>query len=179
MNWEQFFHTTVFDGWQSVLRVAASALGLYMAFLVLNRLHGTRTTSKMNNFAWIIAVASGTIFGSAIIAKDTTLAEGFTALLMLTGLQWVLTKTSAYWPAFHKTVSPQPALLFHGGDFIERAMKAERVTRAEVLSAVREAHVASLSDVSAVVLEPDGSLNVLPGRGESSAALLDPVRRYE
>ena len=173
---DDFVSKALFDGWPVLVRVACSGVMLYVGVLALIRLHGTRTTSKMNNFDWIVTIASGSIFASATVSDAVTVAQGLTAFAVLFACQWALTALSARFPRFYHLVTASPALLFHGGQFLDDKLLAERVTRDEVLSAVRGAGVTDLSDVSAVVLEPDGSLTVLPGRGTDSPDLMRPVR---
>ena len=176
---DQFFEKAIYDNPAVLVRVAASAVLLYAFALVLNRLHGTRTTSKMNNFDWLVSVATGTIFGSAVVNDSVTLAQAAVAFVCLMGMQWVVTWCSSRSAGFYDLVTASPALLFHRGSFLDDRLRAERVTRDEVLSAVRAAGVSDLSDVSAVVLEPDGTLSVLPGRGTPSPDLLRPVKYAE
>ena len=56
----------------------------------------------------------------------------------------------------------EPTLLLHQGRFLPRAMRDQRVTQEEVISALRAAGLARPDDAAAVVLETDGSLSVLP-----------------
>ena len=52
-------------------------------------------------------------------------------------------------------------LLFHHGQFLDDAMKRERVAHDEVVAAIRSAGVTNVNEVPAVVLETDGTLSVL------------------
>jgi hypothetical protein len=59
-------------------------------------------------------------------------------------------------------------------------MKAERITREEVLAAVRASGSADAAQVAAVVLETDGSLSILAdGDGAGRLPALDTVRRVD
>jgi uncharacterized membrane protein YcaP (DUF421 family) len=61
---------------------------------------------------------------------------------------------------------------------LERALDAQRVTRDEALSVLRAAGVADLRDVTAVVLETDGSFSVITGSsGEGATSTLGSVQR--
>ena len=46
-------------------------------------------------------------------------------------------------------------------------MRAQRITREEVLAAVRANGAAAIGQIAAVVLETDGSISVIPDRGEA------------
>lgn len=49
----------------------------------------------------------------------------------------------------------------HKGRLLDPAMRRERVTREEVLAALRARGFGSIDDIDSVVLETDGSLSVL------------------
>ncbi len=129
-----FVPKALFKDWAVLFRVAVSGVVLYVVVLAFSRLHGTRTTSKMNNFDWIISVASGSVFASTVVSDSVTVAQGVTAFVVLFALQWILTKLSVLFPRFYHTVTASPALLFHAGEFLDRRLKTERVTRDEILS---------------------------------------------
>ena len=171
-----FVPKALFKDWPVLVRVAVSGVVLYVTILCFFRLQGTRTTSKMNNFDWIVSVASGSIFGSAVVSDTVTVAQAVVAFAVLMACQWCVTKLSAIYPWFYDLAAASPALLFHAGEFLDDKLVKERVTRDEVLSAVRSAGVKDLSEVSAVVLEADGTLTVLSGRGNDSPALMRTVK---
>jgi uncharacterized membrane protein YcaP (DUF421 family) len=60
---------------------------------------------------------------------------------------------------------------------METAMRKERVTREEILAAMRGSGAAAPSGVDAVVLETDGSFSVVSGAaGETAVGTLQYVR---
>jgi uncharacterized membrane protein YcaP (DUF421 family) len=75
-----------------------------------------------------------------------------------------------------RLVKAEPTLLLHGGRMLEAALRRERVTRAEVLAAVRGAGLGSPEQAEAVVLETDGSLSVIVEMGRGAA--MAPVRGW-
>ena len=88
------------------------------------------------------------------------------AFVLLVGLQYVVAWLSVRSPRFSDLVKSEPTLLLHRGRFLEGAMRAQRVTEAEVLAALRGAGAADPRQVAAVVLETDGSLSVLQNTGQ-------------
>ena len=107
-----------------------------------------------------------------LLSKSVALAEGLLAFALLVGLQWAVAKLSVRSPRFSGLVKAEPKLLLHRGRFLDDALRDERVTRDEVLAALRAAGAADAAGVAAVVLETDGSLNVIrdapPGPGTST-----------
>ncbi len=62
---------------------------------------------------------------------------------------------------FSKLVKDEPTLLLHNGEFRDRALLAQRMTRDDVEAALRSSGVGDASGASAVVLETDGSISVI------------------
>lgn len=151
----------VFSTWADIGRVVlVGALG-YIALIVLLRLSGKRTLTKMNIFDFVVTVALGSTLASLLLSKSTALVEGITAFLVLIVGQYVIAWLSVRSTRFQKLVKAQPTLLVHNGKFLETALRQERITEEEVLSAVRAAGIADLDEVGGVVLETDGTVTVV------------------
>ena len=135
----------------------------YIAIIVLLRTSGKRALSQMNAFDFIVTVAIGSLLATIVLDDQVSLVEGVAAIAVLLVGQFVITFLSTRSSAVLKLVKADPTLVYSSGAFIEHAMRRERVSRAEVLSAVRNSGHGSVADVDAVVLETDGSFSVLTG----------------
>ena len=142
-------------------RIAFTAVVAYFAIILMVRISGKRSTSKMNNYDWIVTVALGSITGSIILLKDVVLLEGFLAVGVLLALQFLTTKLSVHRSGVRKLLVAQPSLLYYNGEFLNDALRQERVTQAEILSAARQQGHSGLDDVQAVILEPDADLSFI------------------
>ncbi len=164
----------IFDSWNALLDVFITAAVVYFMLILSLRISGKRTLSKWNAFDFIMTVALGSILATVILSKQVALAEGILGFLMLILLQYLITKFSVRFPGFRDLVKSEPTLLFDQGDFLDDALKSQRVTKSEVRAAIRESGIVSLEDVDAVVLETDGSFSVM-GKSENSSrsALVD------
>ena len=67
-------------------------------------------------------------------------------------------------------------MLVHRGRFLERAMRAQRITREEILAAVRASGTAEIAGIAAVVLETDGSISVITDADGAAGALANVER---
>ena len=164
----------IFDGWDSVLRVALTAFGAYAAMVVLLRVSGKRTLSKMNAFDFIVTIALGSALSATILDEDIALAEGATAFAVLIGAQYAITWLSVRSGAVRQTVKARPRLVFHRGDFLHGEMRRERITESEIRAAIRSEGGASVAGVAAVILETDGTFTVLKEIDDADA-ILDSV----
>lgn len=160
-----------FESWSGLARIIIIGVCAYLALLVLLRVSGKRTLSKMNAFDFVITVALGSTLATIILSRDTPLAEGVLALGLLIFLQFAITWLAVRSQAINRLVKTEPRLLLHRGAFLHSVMKAERIPEEEVFQALRTQGIASPAEVEAVVLETDGTLSVVkkPSAGESGA----------
>lgn len=165
-----------FGGWAAIGRVLVMGVCAYLALIVLLRLTGKRTLSKMNAFDLVVTVAIGSTLATILLSREVSLAEGVTALGLLVLLQYAIAWLSVRSSLVDRLVKAQPRLLFYRGEFLHQALLAERVNQDEVLAAVREQGCPSLDQVEAVVLETSGIFSVLRrGQGADPGALLESV----
>lgn len=151
----------IFSGWGGIARILVVAPAAYFSLVLILRISGKRTLSKLNAFDLVITVAIGSTLASIIATRSVSLVEGLMALAILVGLQFAVTTASVRWQGFSDLVKAEPTLLLRYGQPLTDAMKAERVTQDELEVAVRQAGGRSLADALAVFLETDGTLTAL------------------
>lgn len=150
-----------FDGWNGLLRVVLVGVPAYLALVVVLRISGKRTLSKMNAFDFVVTIALGSILATILLSSDVALAEGIVALAMLIVLQFIVAWCASRSDAFDSLVKADPVMVFHRGRYLRSVMRRERVTETEILSAVRTANIASMDMVESVVLETAGEFSIV------------------
>ncbi len=161
-----------FSSWEALARIVVVGTLGYAALVLVLRLSGKRTLSKMNAFDFVITVALGSTFAATLLSKDTPLVDGLVALSLLVLLQYVVTWLSVRSEGFQRLIKAQPTLLFYQGRFLEEAMRRERVSTEEIRAAIRASGGSSMTDAAGVVLETDGTMVViesLPSGGKHEA----------
>ena len=161
-----------FDGWAELGRVAALGVLAYAGLVLILRISGKRTLSKMNAFDFVVTVALGSTLATALLSTGVALLEALLAFATLAGLQAAVAWWSVRSPRVRALVKSEPALLARRGQLLADAMRRERVSESEVLQAVRNAGRTSLKDAEAVILETDGSFSVVAGGEHGGEALL-------
>ncbi|MGE3269347.1 MAG: DUF421 domain-containing protein [Chloroflexota bacterium] len=151
----------LFDSWTGLARVVIVGTLAYAGLVILLRVSGKRTLSKMNAFDLVVTVALGSTLATIILTSDVALLEGLTAFALLILLQLGITWLSVRSKLVRELVKAEPTLLAHRGELLHGALRRERVTEAEVLAAIRSQGIASVSQVEAVVLETDGSFSTI------------------
>lgn len=155
----------IYDDWSGIARILMIAPAAYLSLVIILRVSGKRTLSKLNAFDFIVTIAIGSTLASIITTRSLALAEGLAALAVLVGLQYLVTATSVRWPMVNAIVKAEPSLLLRNGEPLQSAMRRQRVTLDELTAAVRQAGGSSLEAAQAVYLETDGSLTaIVPSR---------------
>ncbi len=150
-----------FNGWDPIIRIIIVGVLGYIGLILILRISGKRTLSKMNAFDFVVTVALGSILASILLSKDLALAEGLTAFLVLIGMQYIVAWLSVRSKSMSKLIKSNPQLLFYEGEFLRETMKAERILEVEILQAARSSGLGSVNEAKAVILETDGSISII------------------
>lgn len=151
----------IFSGWSAVFRMLVIAPAAYIAVVVILRVAGKRTLSKLNAFDFIVTIAIGSTLASVITTQSLALVEGVVALGLLVLFQFVVTTASVRWPRLGRALKAEPTLLLRHGKPLTGAMRRQRITQDELEVAIRQAGGASMEEGDAVFLEADGTLTAL------------------
>lgn len=150
-----------FNGWSGILRLLLVGVPAYIALVLLLRVSGKRTLSKLNAFDFVVTVAFGSILATALLDRTLPLLEVVAAFVLLVLLQLMVTWSAVRSRTVDRIVKNEPALLYHDGSFLHDAMRRERVTEGEILAAARSQGHGDVASVRSVVLETDGTLSVI------------------
>jgi len=156
----------LFDDWAGLGRVLVVGPLAYAALVAILRISGKRTLTKLNAFDLVVTVALGSTLATVLLSKSVALAEGVLAMALLVFLQFAITWLAVRVSWVNGLIKSEPTLLLHNGRFLEQALAAQRVTKDDVLSALRSSGAGDLTEINAVVLETDGSMSVLKGPSE-------------
>lgn len=161
--------------WPTLARIAVSGLAIFAWLLVVVRVTGLRTFSKMDSIDFAVTIASGAVLATTITSSSTSVAAGGAALVVLFAIQAgvALLRRARGSDTFLENA---PQLLMADGKFLHDALRRTRVSVDDVTAKLREANVLRYRDVRAVVLETTGDISVLHGEGPLDADLLTGVR---
>lgn len=139
------------------------AVGLAWVILLI-RVNGLRSLSKMTNFDFVMTVALGSLLAGFSQATDWSGAvQPALAMAALFAAQF-----SAAWirqrsDTVEMLLANKPEILMRDGTVFDAALKRTRVSRSDLISKLREANVLEPERVRAVVLEETGDVSVLHG----------------
>lgn len=168
-----FFQDTLLD---LVARAfILGALGMVWVVLMI-RINGLRTLSKMTNFDFVVTLAIGSLLASAVQASRwEPFGQCLAAIAALILVQWLVASLRRDSDRFEDAIQNEPVFLFKDGGFCEAALETTRVSRSDVLAKMREANCLRFDDAYAVVLETTGDVSVLHG-AEVDERILEGIR---
>ena len=153
--------------------VIVTAVSVYAMLILLTRISGLRSFSKLSSFDFAITVAIGSTVASIIMGPTPPLVLGLFVLVVLYALQMGFAALRKRWKLIEKIIDNQPRLIMSYGTIHHDHMKAAKVTEHDLMSKLREANVLRMEDVHAVIAETTGELSVL--HGDASITLDDKL----
>mgnify|MGYP006395776335 FL=1 len=171
-----FFDDTTYD---LIARAGILTTVGILYVILLTRIVGLRSFSKMTNFDFVITVASGTVLAGMGRATDWQgFSQAAVVMFALFAVQFVIAKVRKKSETFEETIQNDPVLLMIDGRFCTEAMKKSRVSRSDIIAKLRESNTMSFDEVRAVVLETTGDISVMHGPNLDPAILegVDDVR---
>ncbi len=165
---------------EAVSLVLLSAVIIYVELVVLTRVAGLRSFSKLSPFDFAITVAIGSVVATVLLTENPPLLQGMVGLAALYALQMGVAVARRRSSSVKGLVDNEPLLIMEEGQVLEENLEKGRMTRDDLRSKLREANVIRLDEVRAVVMEPTGDVSVLhgpPDGRELDERLLEAVRR--
>jgi uncharacterized membrane protein YcaP (DUF421 family) len=168
-----------FEALDMILRaLILSSVAVCWVVLVV-RVIGLRTFSKMTAFDFVVTVASGSLLAGASQATSwSAFAQANIAIASLLGFQYIVARLRRSSDGFQALVQNSPVLLMRDGEILQAALTATRVAEDDLIAKLREANVLDFSEVRAVVLETTGDISVLHGP-KLQERLIKSVRRID
>jgi uncharacterized membrane protein YcaP (DUF421 family) len=144
----------------ALFAIILTTVGIYLALVILTRISGKRSFSKMSSFDFALTVAIGSIMATVILSKSVSLQDGILALIVIYSIQMLIAFARRYQP-IRKIMDNKPTLLMKDGKLIKGSLDKCKVTESDLKAKLREANVIQLSEVKAVVFESTGDISVL------------------
>jgi uncharacterized membrane protein YcaP (DUF421 family) len=137
------------------------AVLIYAGLLIALRLFGKREVGQFTLYDLVFILLVANALQPAITGPDTSLTGGFVLIVALVGMNYAVGKLDNM-PRFHRLFTPAPAVIVKDGKCLLDVMKREGVDQDEVEMSMREHGVLDMKDVQLAVLEPDGTISIVP-----------------
>jgi uncharacterized membrane protein YcaP (DUF421 family) len=144
--------------WEFILR----GIIVYVFLIVLLRFTGKRQIGQMAPFDLVLLLVLSNAVQNAMNGGDNSITGGLISAVTLVGVNWLVGLLTYKSRRMEALVEGRPEVLVHNGKIFEKALQHTKVTRRELLSALREAGCIDFEDVRAAMLETDGTISVIP-----------------
>ncbi|MFX0547462.1 DUF421 domain-containing protein [Roseovarius sp. S1116L3] len=145
-----------------ILDITGQTLLAVVAVILLARVNGLRSFSKMSSFDFALTVAAGSVLATMMTSAKTPW-PGLVALIVLFASRYVISAMRRNWSWAESLTDNTPLMLYYEGRIFEENLTMSRVTRSDLRAKMREANAITEGCVRAVVLEATGDVSVLHG----------------
>ena len=134
---------------------------VYVALLVALRVFGKREVGQFTLYDLVFILLVANALQPAMTGLDTSITGGLVLIAPLVAANFAVGRLDRL-PRFHQIFGSAPAVLIKDGKLVPATLKREGLTEDEVDMAIREHGVDDLKDVKLGVLEPDGTISIVP-----------------
>jgi uncharacterized membrane protein YcaP (DUF421 family) len=135
------------------------AIVVYFALFALLRFAGKKHVGELSPFDLVVLLVISETVDASLIADDKSLTGGLvSAATIVVTVQIIGYFTWRFRPA-ERFIEGVPRILVRHGEVDDAVLDAERITRAELMEALRQQGHSSLEQVRFAVLENDGSIS--------------------
>lgn len=156
-----FFHLVGLDPgmtiWEKVIRAAAVYLFLLIAF----RLTGKRQVGQMTTFDLVVVLVISNVLQNAMIGPDNSVLGGLIGATVILIVNFLIAELALRSRRAERILEHEPTVLIVNGKIVERNLRKELVSTADLHSALRKDGVISAEDVKLAVLEPNGTISII------------------
>lgn len=142
---------------------------VYFFLLLVFRFMGKRSVGQLTPFDLVVLLIISNIVQNAMIGSDNSLGGGLIGAATIFILNYIFVELAFRSKGMRRIMEARPALLIHNGRVLHDNLNRERITMDELLSAMRRAGVVEPSKVWIAVLEENGSISVIPFKGEMAS----------
>ncbi|MEG3181839.1 DUF421 domain-containing protein [Sphingomonas sp. LT1P40] len=132
----------------------------------LLRLMGKRELGQMTPFELVMLVVVGDLIQQGITHNDFSLTGATLAIGTFAFWTVVLGWVTYLSRRAERAIEGEPLVLIRHGVLLEKSLKRDRLTRAEVESEMRLAGIARIETVAWAILEPEGRISFIKREGD-------------
>lgn len=144
--------------WEFILR----GIIIYAFLIVLLRLTGKRQVGQLSPFDLVLLLVLSNAVQNSMNGGDNSVIGGMISAATLVAVNWIVGILTYRSKRLEALVEGRPEILIHDGKLFEQTLQHAKLTRHEVMTALRESGCATIDEVRAALLENDGSISVIP-----------------
>jgi len=143
------------------LSIVISSVAVYLFMVFAIRLFGKKELSQLSVTDLVFILLISNSVQNAMVGSNTTLWGGLVAATSLFIVNFLLKQAIYRFPSLSKFIQGEAIMLVYKGNIKIDNMHRTRITHEELMEAVREHGVNSISEVDLAILEVDGNISIL------------------
>ena len=144
--------------WQFLVRAGI----IYVFLILILRFTGKRQIGQMEPFDLVLLLILSNAVQNSMNGGDNSVTAGMLLALTLVALNYATGLVIFRSKRAEAFVEGKPVVLIHNGRVYEDSLRQEKVTRHELIAALRDAGCAGPEDVHYAILETNGHISVHP-----------------
>ena len=156
-----------------ILEQAGAALAYYGALVIVMRLAGKRLAGQVTTFDLLVLITLGVVLQSTALMPGKLNAAVFVITVFAShrALAWACARSTVV----RHVVRGAPQPLIRNGLVDEQVLRAEGLTRDDLLAGLRKLGISDPAEVETAVLEETGHVSAIPLKHKGEPGLSDPA----
>ncbi|MEG1835409.1 MAG: DUF421 domain-containing protein [Oscillospiraceae bacterium] len=156
-----------------ILKVLFTSAFSIIAIFLLTRLMGKRQISQLNMFDYVNGITIGSIAAEMATSLENDFWLPLTAMLVYTSFSLAIAFLERKSLKLNKFFTGNPYILFDKGILYKQNLIKAKISITEFLSQCRANGFFNLDEIETAILEPNGSISILPKSDYRPATPLD------
>lgn len=150
---------------------------VYLLFLAALRISGKRELGQFTLFDLALVLLAANALQPAITGPDASLTGAVIIVITIFTLNSLVALARERVPFVRRLLDSPATVIGRDGEWIPEALDKEELDEEDLGAALRGHGLASVSEMELAVLEPDGSISIVPKEGDK-IRLRTRRRRY-
>ncbi len=154
---------------------------IYLLLMVILRLMGKREIGQLDASDLISTLLISELAAIPIDDPDIPLLNAVLPILFIFALEVILSTVKNKFPLLDRAIDGDASFIIYKGRILQKVLKENRISVAELLSAIRTQGVGDIEEVEYALLEQNGTISVLESaKGKAAHAVLidgEPVEK--
>ncbi|MFL5819335.1 MAG: DUF421 domain-containing protein [Solirubrobacteraceae bacterium] len=138
---------------------------VFFFVLLITRVIGRRELSSLEPFDMILLVVIGDLVQQGVTQSDYSVTGAVTVISTIALLTALMAFLNFRFRRVRRVLEGEPIVLVEDGRPVERNLRRERITLAELEAEARQQQLGGVGDMRWAVLETSGQISVIPKQG--------------
>jgi uncharacterized membrane protein YcaP (DUF421 family) len=140
------------------------SVAIFTFIFAVTRIVGRRELSTFEPFDLILLVVMGDLVQQGVTQDDYSVTGAMIVIATMTLMTVAFSYLNFRFRPLRRVMDGEPVVLLENGRPIERNLRRERLTVAELEEKARLSQIESLDDVRLAVLETNGDISIIPAK---------------